>query len=121
MKAMKMTWNTSGTVLTIAGMKSQVMPNGEQRDSCNIQFYNPYGQHLRTLKVPGSGISAISWEGSGLRIAFTVDSFIYFANVRPDYKWGYFDKTVVYAFSKIDRPEHCVIFWNTKTGDKYTK
>lgn len=43
-------------------------------------------QHLRTLKVPGQKLSACSWEGGSLRIALAVDSFIYFANIRPDYK-----------------------------------
>jgi WD repeat-containing protein 35 len=27
----------------------------------------------------------------------------------------------VYAFTKPDRPEHCVVFWDTKTDDKYVK
>lgn len=36
--------------------------------------------------VPGKHMSALSWEGGGLKIALTVDSFIYFANIRPDYK-----------------------------------
>lgn len=36
--------------------------------------------------VPGKQMSALSWEGGGLKIALTVDSFIYFANIRPDYK-----------------------------------
>lgn len=43
-------------------------------------------KHLRTLKVPGKQISALSWEGGGLKIALAVDSYIYFANIRPDYK-----------------------------------
>jgi len=52
-------------------------------------------QHLRTLKVPGKNIASCSWEGGSLRIALAVDSFIYFANIRPDYKvsrldrWGF--------------------------------
>ncbi len=53
-----------------------------------MQFYTPLGQHLRSLRVPGSSISGLSWEGGGLRIALAVDSFIYFANIRPDYHWG---------------------------------
>ena len=53
-----------------------------------VQFYTPLGQHLRSLRVPGSSISGLSWEGGGLRIALAVDSFIYFANIRPDYHWG---------------------------------
>ena len=43
-------------------------------------------QHLRTLKVPGKQIHGCAWEGGSLRIALAVDSFIYFANIRPDYK-----------------------------------
>ncbi len=50
-----------------------------------VQFYNYNGEHLRTLRVPGTGISGLSWEGNGLRLALAVDSFIYFTNVRPDY------------------------------------
>jgi hypothetical protein len=72
------------------------------------------GEHLRTLRVPGTGISGLSWEGNGLRLALAVDSFVYFANVRPDYKWGYFCNTLVYAFNRPDRAEHCVMFWDTK-------
>lgn len=79
------------------------------------------GEHLRTLRVPGGGISGISWEGNGLRLALSVDSYVYFANVRPDYKWGYFCNTLVYAFNRPDRSEHCVMFWDTKNNDKYPK
>lgn len=43
-------------------------------------------QHLRTLKVPGKQMTGIAWEGAGLRIALAVDSYLYFANIRPDYK-----------------------------------
>ena len=43
-------------------------------------------QHLRTLKVPGKQMTAVAWEGGGLRIGLAVDSYIYFANIRPDYK-----------------------------------
>jgi WD repeat-containing protein 35 len=72
-------WNTSGTVLAVAG--SQVTSDG--RESSMVQFYSNIGQHLRTLRVPGIGINALSWEGGGLRIALAVDSYIYFANIRP--------------------------------------
>lgn len=33
------------------------------------------------------------------------------------FQWGYFSNTVVYAFNKPDRQEHCVIFWDTKNGE----
>jgi WD repeat-containing protein 35 len=47
-----------------------------------VQFYNCNGEHLRTLRVPGNGINGLSWEGTGLRLALAVDSFIYFTNIR---------------------------------------
>lgn len=31
-------------------------------------------------------MTGIGWEGGGLRIGLAVDSYIYFANIRPDYK-----------------------------------
>ena len=55
------------------------------RELWMVQFYNYNGEHLRTLRVPGTGISGLSWEGNGLRLALAVDSFIYFTNIRPDY------------------------------------
>ena len=76
-------WSHKGDVIAVAG--SQKSAN-QDKDVNIIQFYNPFGQHLRTLKVPGKEIKAVSWEGSSLRISLAVDSFIYFANIRPDYK-----------------------------------
>ena len=86
-----------------------------------VQFYSPYGQHLRTLKVPGSGIQALSWEGGSLRVALAVDTFIYFANIRPDYRWGFFGDTLVAAYAQPERTDSTVLFWNTKTDERVTK
>ncbi|KFB46535.1 hypothetical protein ZHAS_00014530 [Anopheles sinensis] len=58
--------------------------------------YLPLYQHIRTLKIPGKEKTSLSWEGKSLRIALSVDSFIYFANIRPDYSWCYFNRTVCY-------------------------
>ncbi|XP_032877389.1 WD repeat-containing protein 35 isoform X1 [Amblyraja radiata] len=111
-------WNYCGSVLAVAG--SQMSP-GQDKQINVVQFYTPFGEHLRTLKVPGKQMYAASWEGGGLRIALAVDSFIYFANIRPDYKWGYCCNTVVYAYTRPDRLEYCVVFWDTKNNEKYIK
>jgi len=63
-----------------AGMKTA----GAQ-SLCAVQFYNPFGQNLCVLQVPGKILSGISWAGNGLKVALAVDSSIYFAAVRPDY------------------------------------
>ncbi|KAM6367935.1 WD repeat-containing protein 35 isoform 8-T8 [Alca torda] len=111
-------WNHCGSVLAVAG---SLKTTSQDKDVNIVQFYTPFGEHLRTLKVPGKQISALSWEGSGLKIALAVDSYIYFANIRPDYKWGYCSNTVVYAYTRPDRPEYCVVFWDTKNNEKYVK
>lgn len=114
----KVRWNPFGTVLAIAGQQE----DKETKSVLHIvQFYSAFGQHIRTMKVPGSGIKGISWEGTGLRLAVIVGSFIFFANVRPKYKYAYFNNTVMYAYTKIDRPEHSVVFWNPKTDEKSVK
>lgn len=83
MTIMSAKWCHDGSVFAIAG--SQKVSNQDKEVNC-IQFYNPMGEHLRTLKVPGKEMRSLSWEGGSLRIALAVDSFIYFANIRPDYK-----------------------------------
>eukprot|EP00898_Chlorokybus_atmophyticus_P007515 jgi/Chlat1/7765/Chrsp66S07232 len=107
-----------------------------------VQFYSYLGLHVRTLRIPGSSpslsISALAWEGGGLRVALAVESFIYFANIRPEYRWGWMggNKTLVYAFVKGSPSNnaannsnqqaeqsgaHCVVFWNTDSHDRYAK
>lgn len=87
-----------------------------------VQFYSPYGKFFRELRVPGQQLTSISWEGNGLRLALTVDHFVYFANVRPAYQWGYFaGSTLVYAFTKQDRADHCVCFWDTASDERSIK
>ena len=115
-------WNAKGNVLALAGSVKSKSREGEERQVSQVQFYTPMGEHIKTLKVPGAnGISAMSWEGSGLRIALAVDAYIYFANIRPDYMWGAFGNTLVYAHNKPDRTDVCVTFWNMKSNERYTK
>ncbi|KFP78598.1 WD repeat-containing protein 35, partial [Acanthisitta chloris] len=111
-------WNPCGSVLAVAG---SLKATSQDKDVNIVQFYTPFGEHLRTLKVPGKQLSSLSWEGGGLKIALAVDSYIYFANIRPHYKWGYCSHTVVYSYTRPDRPECCVIFWDTKNNEKYVK
>ena len=43
---------------------------------------------------------------------------IYFADIKPYYKWGYMSDTVVFGYQKEDRIDFCVIFYNVKTGEQ---
>ncbi|KAJ3613075.1 hypothetical protein NHX12_019331 [Muraenolepis orangiensis] len=118
MNVVSIQWNQSGSVLAVGG---SLRASVSQKEVNVVQFYTPFGEHLRTLKVPGKQMTAVAWEGAGLRIGLAVDSYIYFANIRPDYKWGYCSSTVVYAYTKPERQEYCVVFWDTKNNEKFVK
>ncbi len=73
-------WNPNGNILAVAGSYN----DGNANDGKGtVQFYNAYGVHLRSLRVPGTSgvVSSLSWEGYGLRIGLAVDSNILFANI----------------------------------------
>ncbi|TKS86180.1 WD repeat-containing protein 35 [Collichthys lucidus] len=118
MNVVSIQWNHCGSVLAVAG---SLRASNLEKEFNVVQFYTPFGEHLRTLKVPGKQMTGVAWEGGGLRIGLAVDSYIYFANIRPDYKWGYCCSTVVYAYTKPERQEYCVVFWDTKNNEKFVK
>ncbi|KAG5344860.1 WDR35 protein, partial [Acromyrmex heyeri] len=113
-------WNSCGSLLAITGMMP-LLSNGETKDMNVIQFYTPFGEHMRTLKVPGREVTCCTWEKGSLRVALSVDSHIYFANIRLDYKWTYFSNTVVFTNEKIGKDGTCVTFWNTSSNTCCTK
>lgn len=120
MKAVCCRWNHNGSVIAVVG--GMVLPN-ENKESNVIQFFNPYGEHIRTLKVPGETVTCCVWEGNSLRVALSVDSHIYFANIRPDYKWTSMNngKVIVYSYNKPNKQGTIVCFWDTKKGETHIK
>lgn len=53
-------------------------------------------------------------------IAFLIISDRLYQNFLS-WQWGYCSNTVVYAYTRPDRPEYCVVFWDTKNNEKYVK
>lgn len=115
-------WNSNGTVLALGGVLRAGGGDGK-KGACLVKFYSPTLKLLRTLRVTGGMVSSMSWEGGGLRIALAVESFIYFANIRPDYVWGYAPAahTVAYAYQKPDRAGMSVSFWNVRSQERHVK
>lgn len=110
-----MKWNNNGTVLAVSGTKVGIV------ETQIIQFFSPLGKHLRTLKIPGNNCAGLTFDGDSLRLAVAIDSHIYFANIRPEYKWGFFGNTLLYSFNKSERVENCVCFWDIKTDERHVK
>lgn len=73
------------------------------------------------MKIPGREITALAWEGRSLRIAMAVDSFIYFANIRSDYMWSYFGKTVAFVQADVAREGSMITFWDTVSNQCFIK
>jgi WD repeat-containing protein 35 len=72
-------WSPNGNLLAVAGS----LLDGPEGTKGIVQFYNPLGYHLRSLRVPSQTgvVSSVSWEGFGLRICMAVDSNVIFANI----------------------------------------
>ncbi|XP_065568434.1 WD repeat-containing protein 35-like isoform X2 [Artemia franciscana] len=113
-------WNQNGTVFGIGGSYLG-SANSDQEIINAIEFYSAYGEPLSVLKVPGKNFTSFSWEGMSLRIAITVDTNLYFATVRPGYKWCSFGNTIAYAFNKADKLETYIMFWDAKNNERYVK
>ncbi|XP_014288387.1 WD repeat-containing protein 35 [Halyomorpha halys] len=114
--AVNCSWNHNGNILAIVG--SSVFPD-DNKETNVVVFYSLYGEHIRTMKLPGRVITTVVWEGTSLRIALAVDSFIYFAIIRPDYKWAYFSKTLVFSHSSRTGTE--ITFWDTNNNEVHHK
>lgn len=120
-------WNKDGTILAICGKVFETTATVSVKDVNQVLFFSAIGSLLRTLKVPGNSITSISWDGLSLRLAMTVDSFIFFANIRPQYKWCYISKSV--AFLNVNKHlEHSaavgmqvLTFWETSSNHCYLK
>lgn len=121
MQAISCLWNHDGSILAVCGMKNPPPGVTEPKESNQVMFYDPKGMHLRSLKVPGREITSLSWEGKGLRIALAVDSFIYFANIRPDYMWCYFAKTVAFLQTYNAKFGTVINFWDTNSNQCFHK
>ena len=113
-------WNPSGTMFAVAGPLSNDSASLKLTFHafltffrCCVMFFSTYGVLLRTLKVPGSAITAITWEGCGLRLGLAVDSFIYFTNLRPDYHWVRLRKCL-FLYLGLSRKNVSVLVFTTR-------
>lgn len=79
---------------------------------------------LQMVKVPGSEISDCSWDRSGLKLALAVDTYIFFASVKPNYHWGFLTNSIVFALP-IHSSDHGkskkLIFKEIRSNETYER
>ncbi|CAH8435334.1 unnamed protein product [Heterobilharzia americana] len=98
-------WNEDGSMLAVAGTQKCTQltttpgTKSNDRDINVVQFYNPLGDHLRTLCLPGKCLTACAWEGNGsLRLALTFSDE--------------YNSLQLFTTTYVDTS---VVFWNLKT------
>lgn len=101
-------WSTKGNILAVVGTNAVGGGQSSKGESTRgatsmVKFYDGYGRFIRSIRIPGENIAAVSWEGGDLRLSLAVDSFIYFANIRHNYLWAYFLNTVVFTYPRSER------------------
>lgn len=117
-------WNYSGTMFAVVGNSKLSEETGNGKNF--LKLYDSNGDLLQIVKVPGNEIYDCSWDRTGLRLALTVDSYIFFANVKQNYEWGSMINSIVFAFpTNVMAGDYNVvgrrlIFWERKTNSQYT-
>ncbi|CAB3400293.1 unnamed protein product [Caenorhabditis bovis] len=111
-------WSPNGAFVAVTGFQTD-MPKNEQ---AVIHIMSAYGKMISFLRIKDtSSLTGVAWDPSGLRIAVTTDSNVYFGNIRPQYKWGYIGRTVIYVFEKVERNQFSVVFYETKIEETFSK
>ena len=112
----KAEWNINGDAFAICGFVNEGDTKG-----C-LSLYNSTGEFIKQIKI-NEPIVCISFNARGTQIALETQSTIYFGIIKQEYKWCYFEDTLVYAYLS-DKEHHTVTFWNTKSNTytyKYVK
>lgn len=73
-------WNNNGDILAVCGPTKNTNSEG----NFMIEFYSNAGQILKVIPLMSS-VSAISFDGNGLRLGFSSDQAIFFCNVKQEY------------------------------------
>jgi WD repeat-containing protein 35 len=66
-------------------------------------------------------LTSLSWDYLSLRLAIGAGPHVYFANLRPIYKFAFFGNNVfAYAFTRKgdDGESHHIAFWDTVKVNK---
>ncbi|PIO73483.1 hypothetical protein TELCIR_04541 [Teladorsagia circumcincta] len=78
-------------------------------------------QKLTSLQMHCSSLTGCSWDPTGVKLALSSENLLWFANVRPRYKWGYCGHTIVYSYEKAERGDYRVVFYESKLDESYSK
>ena len=99
-------WCPNGRFIALSGFSNDKDQINEVSMACIVKFFNTSGAEIHFLSFPideggTTYITAMSWEGNGLRLGVTIGSMLYLSNIKRYNLWGYFEDTIIYAFIKV--------------------
>ncbi|CAL8109802.1 unnamed protein product [Orchesella dallaii] len=107
-------WSPNGMYVAVGGQPTLIGQTKQASDFDHINIFDQMGKLLHHIKIPGSPVTSLSWDYLSLRLAIGAGAHVYFANLRPQYRYAYFGcNTVAYAFIRPDGSNH-IGFWDTK-------
>lgn len=90
-----------------------------------LKLYNGQGELLQMVKVPGNEIFDCSWDRTGFKLALAVDSYIFFANLKPHFHLtsGFLTNSIVFALPSLNGKgkSRKLIFQELKSNETYEK
>lgn len=110
-------WCPNGNFFAVTGQQID-MP---AQENCVVHVVTAFGVKLTSLQMHCSSLTGCSWDPTGVKLALSSENLIWFANVRPRYKWGYCGHTVVYSYEKAERGDYRVLFYESKLDESYSK
>ncbi|WKY14127.1 hypothetical protein Q1695_000015 [Nippostrongylus brasiliensis] len=110
-------WCPNGSFFAVTGQQLD-MP---ARENCVVHIVTAFGVKLTSLQMHCASLTGCSWDPTGVKLALSSENSLWFANVRPRYKWGYCGHTVVYSYEKAERGDYRVVFYESKLDESYSK
>uniref|UniRef100_A0A1I7TJT7 WD_REPEATS_REGION domain-containing protein n=2 Tax=Caenorhabditis tropicalis TaxID=1561998 RepID=A0A1I7TJT7_9PELO len=110
-------WSPNGAFIAISGHDL----NTEDPRHSSVHFISAYGQVVGFFQHFETRITGICWEASGLRMAIAADGNLFIGHVRPEFKWGAIEDTIVYAYQKEEQYQYGIMFYDYKIDEKTIK
>ncbi|ULT82457.1 hypothetical protein L3Y34_012018 [Caenorhabditis briggsae] len=110
-------WSPNGAFIAICGSEAD---KDDPRHS-NIHFLSAYGHKVGFFQHFETRITGISWESTGLRMSIAADGNLFIGHIRPEFKWGAMEETIVYAYQKEELYQYGIMFYDYAIDERTIK
>ncbi|EGT52692.1 hypothetical protein CAEBREN_14741 [Caenorhabditis brenneri] len=109
-------WSPNGAFIAVCG----TLMDRTDKNSC-IYFISAYGQIFGYHQITHSRCLSVSWHASGFLMTVSTNELMLLGQIRPEYKWGCIEDTLIYVYQNEEMYTYSVMFYDYKTLEKKTK